>query len=535
METVTFNITGAFIQQQVMEFITEGNFEALEKLISSFGMDYEDVIPKLLDGEFLFTGSSREDNLNMELNHAPIEIFGTIIKDCLYMIGLEKLNDADVLRNIPFYIKCDYAKKYITKERLKELLLKYPDLMKGYDVEAMSYHTVLSCYSTRGKFSAIIDKNGLIYPCDYEEHNKIVPLLSFIGVIDGYVDGDGGFISKVYGEHAYISNNRIMNNIKDMNPSIYRTLLGMCDNVFFDKYGNDIFPRVLSALSLSYNNGNKYGMLQILKSYGYNTPKIYDNINEISDTTNLIVRSSPKKSMAGLLNSYNTTKSELEQVIKKMGHDFNELCKDNTNSFHYFIQERLEGRNGVATVSTYFPLKNYKTPNYDINISISDNQGDVVNGVDGNVTSTEYNNIEDLCKKLLKQFDHQFSFQIEFVIKDDGDIVILQYRILPKTFIEDSKDVLDNCVHLGKIFKMYQKTFDKTETILVDNVSTLTREDLDGIKLIITAQKSNNAHILSYAISNEISVIYNADLSVIDTESDVLSFSNDYREIYLKK
>ena len=152
------------------------------------------------------------------------------------------------------------------------------------------------------------------------------------------------------------------------------------------------------------------------------------------------MRTSPKYSLPGLLNSIKITNTQERQialeVINTEFDKFKHLRRD--NEIHWFYQYFLEGQNGVVNCTEKhvdeYPRENTLDPEtllrlkYDITIACSETQGNIVKGKKGDYQLSV--DEESYLKKVARELANDFKLgvQLEFVRVGENDIRIVQMR-----------------------------------------------------------------------------------------------------------
>lgn len=268
------------------------------------------------------------------------------------------------------------------------------------------------------------------------------------------------------------------------------------------------------------NHGGKYNNLTFLKKYypWINTPAISKEKME----GKVCIRTSPKRSMAGLLNSkFEITEDSIKEIKKEYKAAIELLGEDGKhNELHYFYQEYLEGGNGVCH---YWSDGKFK-------YAYSDNQGDVVKGVKTDKKLTK--KVEAELKKIGKTLceDLKNPVQLEFVVQK-GKLFIVQLRLLTNN---PSNTVgykpLSAVLVYGKTFSTGSEWNSKDYyDISVDDIlivdSDAESKELIGKKALIVKSDVEFSHILALSKTLDIpSMFATGEFDVKKLKGKRLSF-----------
>lgn len=260
------------------------------------------------------------------------------------------------------------------------------------------------------------------------------------------------------------------------------------DNIphYVMKYYRDVFIK----------KGGKYGSLLFLKEA---FPEVL--IPEISlekPQGKYCVRSSPRKSMAGILDSYfHDDVLGAEDKMQKKFQEHKDLIPH--NALHYFYQEHLDGDNGVC----HFDFEGFRC-------AVSRERGAIVAGKKGDIEVRDI--YQEQLKTIAEKIYNYFSFreyvtiQLEFVITSKG-LYIVQLRVIEAEIsIEKPKYADDKkLLATGRTFYMYynSKITLKTSEILIIT-SDVPSHTLIGKKALIVVNQDEFSHTLALSVALKI-------------------------------
>lgn len=356
------------------------------------------------------------------------------------------------------------------------------------------------------QYDGSILRDGTFIGCGYQEHNYLYPILYGLGLSTDdcwtkcestlHVSSrtiSGHLASRM--RHAYLYD-------KDEHVSFNQieTLFKYRDSivgVYSER--KSIVLEIMNFISDNIDFGGKYNNLYFLSKF-YPDIKLPRFSKEDLCMPNQCIRTSPKYSIAGLLNSkFNINENSIAEIEA----DF-EKYKDvvKNNELHYFYQEFIKGFNGVCH---YMGEGTFK-------LQVSENQGDVVNGVKSNVNIHSFDaerKLRDIAKRLYK--DIKKPIQLEFVVDDNEELYIVQLRLLKNTFDNTViHAVPEKFVFTGRTFSYGSVECSKEEVLVVDEDAK--SSDLIGKKALIVKQDMEFSHILALSQALGIPSIF----SVVD-------------------
>lgn len=400
---LSFWTTGEDFTFLVRDLINSGLFYNAIEILKDGGMPDELIFTFILGG-LKFEGDTRENpDLTVETDtpEDPAEMLTTgwmtmCSSEGYYYDDFDALEDSD-------------NKHY---EALKSIL---PNLKKNIipyiwkrviENEGYTIHEEVSLEEVS---NGVILENGYLIECGWQEHKDLYPVLHRLGFASSS--------SWIHDEKViHLSGGTLHGTIANElnNPDIYdtRATKEQIEAVFnwrqhfCEFYGGFEREKVVDAIRrtmvVSLNAGAKYGNLKFLEKY-YNVklPKI--DLNPIEGR--YCIRTSPDKSIAGLLNSKFEITENSENEIWADWEKYKDVIKD--NKLTLFYQEYLEGDNGVA----HYIKKG------DFNYSVSSERGDVVRGkkTSGVISNEVYQELRDFCRQLYEDLGKQI--QVEFVVK----------------------------------------------------------------------------------------------------------------------
>jgi hypothetical protein len=320
----------------------------------------------------------------------------------------------------------------------------------------------------------------------------------------------------------------------------------------YSSYGRvaTVNEELLAYVSQKKGLGGKFGNLEFLKRFfpDVKTAEYSRLPNDKWETT--IVRTSPKKSLPGLLNSIKAkTNDEINKAVEKIIADF-EIHKDvlGRNKIHWFFQEYLEGKNGVvnciAKPKSHYPNEKTLSPEYlatlkyDIDIACSTIQGSIVEGHSGNVEIGFDNEtyLRRLSRKLAEIFGADI--QLEFVILPNDEVRIVQLRLFqnkPNRNFEPSDSQLEDALLTGKSFSSpeYSKNVEVNLSDILIVEQDCASELLLGKKALIVENDTNFSHILALSKALNIPSMYATGKVNLEGKTKFI-FSTEYSTGFIK-
>lgn len=534
MGTLKFWTDGPSFTGLLTELFTSGEFYKFETIMKDGGMD-KDRIKEAFRFKFEMTGSTRNGGelTYVVKDNSPddfAEMLYTSILTCVKSIdrdlnvldlGSSRLRENKDIKTLLSYFGIQEIKK-----------LCFKNIIEGSGFEITTLYDAITRSET--SISGLLLSTGVFVQCGYQQHMELHPLLVSLDLIEGFerLDSDAISISSNMltggiaftlqsGSYDYsrrgftLSDSQLKElwKLKDYNLAHYSSH-GRTDSVN---------KELLQFYSHKKGIGSKYGNLEFLKEFYPEVP-----LANYADAPNLawtetIVRTSPKKSMPGLLSSIKaSTKEEVAKAVNKIKEDYTiyENVQRN-NEIHWFFQEFIEGQNGVVNCTEkqedQYPSKMspeyINTLKYDIDIACSTNQGDIVEGHVSNI-EVGFNNARYL-RRLSRQLANDFKadIQLEFVILPDDSIRIVQLRLfdnMPNKRFDVSSDILMKAAVKGRTFSSpeyytnVEVTFDDILIVEQDCSS----DKLIGKKALIVENDTNFSHVLALSKALNIPSIY---------------------------
>ncbi len=511
-EKLQFHSNGECLTNYLRSFFEEGSYKlAYEFLIS--GGATEEIIKKFLRLEAKFIGEdTRNDDFAIVACDSEGDFSEFLMAGILTCLNSTKYKKFDykiyeLIEIAEEIVDIEYLLKMISNKEIIDLL--YVNILneEGYKLSECSLYN---------DDYGVILPNGKFVLCSYMEHHDLYCLLSKMGIASD---------SKWTDEHKciHVSSGSIGGNIANIiNSPENWAIEGYNGSMITEEQMNTLFDYRFSIKQVysefdtitenlrnfiveRNNKGGKYGNLKFLQRFyndKINLPIFSDDINDIK-SDKIFVRTSPYKSLPGLLNSKLINKNDdVNTIIEKIKSEY-EKVKDvrDRNELHWFYQEFIEGDNGVCQ---YYKPDNKGHGEFEY--SLSENQGDVVGGKIGNSTLEFdlYNKLRAIASMLYKDLNQ--AIQLEFVIRDNK-IYIVQLRILENEF---ERTVLmnypDNVLYQGITFSRGTIEVDVNDILIVD--SEAKSEDLLGKKALIVKEKVAFSHILALSKALNIPSIY---------------------------
>lgn len=519
MGSVSYYATGEYISNFIWELFKEGKYNSTIEILKEGGFDIE-KIRLFFTRAIKLEGDTRGDGIyGVSSKPYSKKKLSKIVESSLDIFVRQKISFSveDLFRRGSKY---DYRDKKFKEnvdalfsifpiEYLRELIFERRLNKKGYKIVD----------KIEGSFSGVLLSDGTIIKCGYQQHSVLFPFLWSYRKVDNsdWMDcNDAIHISsnQLSGSLSYQINdfNDWRDNRNDrVTDAMIKSLNDNKSELSFYGRGRGISVSLMSFIEGRENMGGKYGKLKFLQ-------KCYPEINlpkfskeEIYGVKNCI-RTSPKLSMAGLLNS----KFDInENSIKEIEADFKKyksvvgrrkFLTDNgpewrdTNELHYFYQEYLEGINGVA----HFRGRGVEA---EFTYDCSEDRGAVVDGKKGNAVLTlkQTEDLHNIVKTLNKDIGKDI--QVEFVIHND-EVYIVQLRTLEKSneyrgYTVDEERVIVK----GKSFSMRSESDLTPDDVLVID-EDCESEMVIGKKAVIVRNDVEFSHALALSFSLGIPSMY---------------------------
>ena len=366
--------------------------------------------------------------------------------------------------------------------------------------------------------------NGVLLPtghfveCGYMEHNSLFPLLSSLNIASSgdWTDDDNCIhvsSSQLNGTIAHCIEDNYHD--KEVVSEDQLTALFNARDILdtYDGRSTTLAKCLLGQISRVCKGGGKYNNLKFLQKY-YPTITLPKFSNKVLDLEYpMFIRTSPKDSIPGLLNSALANNiSEMNDILEKTFKSFDQVKhvksdkdqymfgKQYCNELHLMYQEFIEGANGVCNIN-HDRLFTYQ---------LSTNQGDIVNGkVPNTELLLEYvTELHSIADRLYQDFQHEI--QLEFVVNDDG-LYIVQMRLFDSydSTLGDNK-APEQALITGKSFSKYYEQVDVEDILIVDQDAH--SSELISKKGLIVINDTQFSHILALSKVLKIPSIYHTDV-----------------------
>lgn len=577
-QSLHFWTTGEQYTNLLLEMFMSGKFKAFEEMLKggNFGHD-QNVLAFQLKLQLI--GSTKEggDLSATFLEESPktyLENLITGIRSAMSNTGKGELIQGSLLLKLDFFEKhsedIQTLLKYITKESLIELYWEEILEDEGFGVG----RSLLECMEDSNQtISGLLLTDGTFVQCGYQDHRSLFPLLLQLGKVesfdrDDHLSSDALPISSnmISGSKAYTLEHGGELEVYQKGEEEKFTLtdrqleeLWKVRDFKIKSYTAHKSGTVMDAIRRQFvqkqGMGGKYGNLKFLEKF-YPEIKICEFYKTYLsfEPRKMIVRTSPNKSLPGLLNSVVCgSAGHIKEAIKKIRSDF-EKHRDvrRDNEINWFYQTFLEGQNGVVNCFEKhteqrpkerggLTAETQERARWDIQIACSTEQGAIVQGHTTNVelSSEESSYLRKLSRKIAKDLDSDI--QLEFVKVAENDIRIVQMRTLekpPRTSFQPSDENLKAALVIGKSFcSAPEHGFGNSEVNVKDIL--IVEQDSDseallGKKALIVKNDTTFSHILALSKALGIPSIY-ATGEVDFQDAKVVRFSTEYQIGFIKK
>lgn len=516
MEKLHFYTTGEGFTNLLNDYYSSGLFDLFDKLLGD-NLD-EDQKKLAFRLRMELTGTTQNGgDLSCHFHEKDTEdfpeklyyavktsirgILNEDIRELDWIIEQEEEEGAKNIRVLLKYIPADeilqICKKYILREHGYEVS-EYPDIEDGFTI------------------SGVITKDGSFIQCGYMDHINLFSILYSVGMSDAPDWTDSKEVihissSQVGGTPAFYLGKRHFSRENKITEEQIKTLwrIRKWASETRDLEDNKVASKIRRHCVLSEKNGGKYGNLIFLQKFypEVKLPKFSKELMDFQGSEKVFIRTSPEHSLPGLLNSriidfsedsYQSTVSEIESEFER----FKDIRKG--NEIHWFVQELLEGINGVCHIRKE---PNCSDQKYTFGYQISETQGDVVNGRGTSdklpyVLEKELLNISESIFKDLNQ-----GVQLEFVISEN-QVYIVQLRVLENEFETAlGSRRPESTIYEGITFSKGSEVDLPIEDILIVKEDAMP-VDLLGKKALIVENNSEFSHIMALAKTLEIPAIY---------------------------
>lgn len=529
-QTVSFWTTGENMKGLLLDLFESGEFHAFNEIVKDSEVP-ESVMKDFWLHKFELNGDTRtEEGISIKIleesPHNYAETLYTSIKSALRTLGDYDIFD---IQQNAFVRNSKNIKVLLEHINLDEIYENCRDQIlvdEGFEITELSKAVVNSDEENQHQsISGILLQDGRFVQCGYQQHMYLLPILSRLGYIHKEIGRD-----RVH-DGVEISSNCISLGLGfDLQKGGYRRSNGyklsirqieeifkaknFIKNYYSTSYGsNNVKADCLKAYANAIGNGAKYGNLKFLEKFypQIKLPTFYRELPHecFEKHDRIFIRTSPEKSMPGILHSKLATKETYHKCIAEIVQDYKgsqDIAK--TDSFKIFFQEFLEGDNGVSIHNAFSNSKHYE-----FEYSISSEQGAIVNG---KVSKQELNvkHIEEL-EKIGNTLSSDFSskIQLEFVIHND-ELYIVQLRILSAKPNWNTKttEELEKALVSGKTFNAAPEYNHNSFEIDVNEILVVENEGdsnlLIGKKALIVTDDIAFSHLLALSIALDIPSIY---------------------------
>lgn len=538
VQTVGFYTTGEGFTDLIHSFVKEGQFKKVHQILT----DSNDLPDEVVRGFFMlslgFEGDSREGDMSIvSVPHLSKERYAEYLFYAIRMALEMDMNATEERIKYDEDYSCSFFQEENGEHGIVLPLIRYQHEEKYENFQTLlkfiPFNVVMGiitekCIKAMGWKIApeipspdtaykdgMILKDGTYILCGFQEHRDLYPDISKLGLSSGdWMDCEetihvsGGSLSGRVG-HDLSRGWRD----EDLATEAQKQTLFRYRKSIYGVYGGVRSKSMTNTLRANIEDnldfGGKFNNLTFLKTY-------YTNINlpkfgkeKLDGVEKQCIRTSPKLSLAGLL----TSKFDItDKSVKEIEADF-EKFKDvrEGNELHYFYQEFLEGANGVC---------HYWIDEKHFSYSVSENQGDVVQGKAGNIDLSLRSKkiLKGIAKDLATDLDN--SVQIEFVIHNKK-VYIVQLRLLENNHSKFDTDPnnLKDIVGVGQTFSKGNIKVAVKDILIVD--SDTDSEALLGKKALIVREDVEFSHVLALSKSLQIPSVFNMETLVLDGVKEV--------------
>jgi hypothetical protein len=520
--TLHFYTTGEAYTNMMYDFFRSGEFKLFEDLLGDGNLNKEQK-RMAFELRMKLEGDTRQGDLSCCFTERPADFGETLyysIRTALHglrnerFIELRELAEA-TSQNESTQKKLNSIKtilKYFTVEEINSICCEHALREEGYfftDVPEESRST-----------NGVILKDGRFIECGYQDHINLYPILyrldladasdwtrskETIHVTSGQISGAAAMDLEVRwrdGTHYLVTPEQV--------ATLWR--LRDCIKETYGSYSeNTCMQNLIRKYVINTENlGGKWGNLAFIKKYfpEIPTPKTSRDYTEFPADSTIFVRTSPNRSLPGLLNSIlcKANADSTEAAIRNIYRDYEKVESVlQGNRINWFYQEFLDGPNGVCHVRRE---PNAAEKDYTFSYQVADEQGAVVAGKSSSTKLAAPYEIElkALAVKLYEEIEED-GIQIEFVLHNDR-IYLVQLRPLEREFEKGLGDMRPaKTIATGL-------TFSSTDSVEVNvNDILIVKEDSDseqllGKKALIVENQVEFSHILALAKALGIPAMY---------------------------
>ncbi len=491
MQTLHFYTIGSNFTSMINDFIEEGSFHQAYSILEDGNMP-EEMIKEFFEGKWKFEGDTREGDHTLSVvpdNNLRDEEFWVTAICTMFQFNAEYYNIARFLYHPE---RCEKESFRNNIEAILKLYSVEEIIQKVYKgiLRRVGWEVYNKCPLEKVE-NGVILKDGTLIICGYQEHLELYQYLPSLGIVSSSSwtdDEDSLHISsrQLSGraasrlEHSYLYDSEL--------PFEQLKMLFDLREHGLQFYGyseTTILERIIKYVSKKENMGAKFGNLIFLQTFypSILLPK-FSRV-ELSDIEKQCLRTSPKKSLAGLLNSkFDINENSLKEMLEDWD-KYKDVIPD--NEFHYFYQEYINGDNGVS----FYEEK--ECFSYDM----SKNRGDIVSGVKGTsvLSPDNYDKLRSISSELYKHIKKPI--QLEFVVDEEDILYIVQLRVLQNFNKEKTVIVATpkEAIYKGNSFSTGRVECDADEILIVD--SEADSKMLLGKKALIVRENPTFSHILA--------------------------------------
>lgn len=558
--TLHFYTTGEGLTGLLLDFYQSGEFKKFEYILKDGNLGEEQMTEAFLL-KMTLTGSTQdggdlechfEKESPADFGHTVYYALLTAIHSVDHSLGILDL-DQEKLKNDE---NISTLLKYLPEEKLFSLF--YKEVIEGEGFELTTLYNAIT--ENDHTVSGLLLDSGEFIMCGFQQHINLFPVLRALNLVDGHdrldsnalsissslLTGTLGYLLQS-GSYSFAERNMLTDRQLEELWKLKDHKLGHYSSNYKNKSVNE---EILACFTHKENLGGKFGGLAFLRKFYPDVPLVNFYKDPPEDAKTVLIRTSPRKSMPGLLTSVKaTTLDELLLGVEKIIADF-EIHKDvvSRNSLNWFFQDFIEGANGVvnciAKDSSAYPTSKTMSPEYistlkyDVRIACSDIQGNIVGGHKGDTEVSD--NVATYLRRLSRRIAEDFGadIQLEFVVLPDDSVRIAQLRVLqnsPRTIFNANKEELSRAFVTGKTFSSPSHSTN-LEVSLGDILiveQDCESEKLLGKKALIVENDTNFSHILALSKALGIPSIYATGKVKLGNKAAFI-FNTEYSTGYIK-
>jgi hypothetical protein len=551
-----FYTTGEAYMDLIKDFYKSGLFYQVEQLLGDGNFQEHQ---KYLAFRLMFTlaGDTRKGDLMASFLTEEPEDFNEILYYSI-LTSLHSINYEYDVRDIEHFIgkghkNIDVLMRYFTLDEIFSRCKYY--ILREYGYRKSTLYDVIN--ANDNTISGMLLQDGSFIQCGYQDHVSLFPVLAKLGLVDGddrfncdaiaisssMLSGGIGYSLETMNfrhEGEYKISEEQLEQLWDVREHHLRHYSGMGRNPINDA--------IRGCYVHGVGKGGKYGNLKFMQKF-YPHIKICEFSEEYEKSYGVnFVRTSPERSMPGLLNSIIVkNKKEADAAVEKIKEDYEKIkTLKQYNELSWFYQKWEPGQNGVLNC-TENPRGSYPDKlspeqvaiyKYNIEIACSEIQGDIVGGKKSSyeLSPDEKSYLRGVAREIASDMGRDI--QMEFVRVAENDIRIVQLRTLgnspSKSFDYNEEDLKDAIVR-GKSFSHYDYSSSSVEVkdILVVEEDAKS-EDLIGKKALIVENDVSFSHILALSKALNINSMYATGKVDFGDAKEVI-FKTDRKTSYIKK